>query len=113
MDKPRTYAEKISHKYNKISYNETHIIDKFFSDVRNCLYLLENIPLFAVEEIEKHELNREPMIAIVRNIFKIFDAANIDLVKEIEKHVRDKSNDFEESFASKKDVVIKITGELK
>jgi len=113
MEKPRTFAGKVVHKYGKTTTNDYAQPDKFFADMADFLRLIDGIPFSAVEDLEKYELNRDIMITIIRRMYKILDAAKIDLVKEIERQDTDPFEGLEQDIAAKKkqDAVIKISGE--
>src|SRR6478736_8033754 len=112
MEQPRKYAGKVIHKYGKTTTNDYPQPEKFFADMEDCLRLIDGIPYSAVEDLEKYSLNRDVMINVVRKIFKILDAANIDLAKEIARQDEDPFDGLEEDFAAKKaSQAIKISGE--
>lgn len=109
MEKPRTYAGKVIHKYGKTTTNDYAQPEKFFADMADFLRLVDGVPFCAVEDLEKYNDNRDVMVTVIRRIFKILDAANIDLIKEIERQDADPFEGLEEDLAIKKN--IKISGE--
>ena len=112
MEKPRTYAGKVVRKYGKSINNDFAQPEKFFSDMADFLRILDSVPFSAIEDLQKYELNRDVMITATRRMFKILDAANIDLKKEIDKQDEDPFDGLEEDFAAKKaSELIKISGD--
>ena len=111
MENPRTYAGKVVHKYGKTTTNDYAQPEKFFADVQDFLRLVDGIPFSAVEDLEKYQLNRDVMINVIRRMFKILDAAKIDLVKEIKRQDEDPFEGLEEEFAIRKQNTIKISGD--
>ncbi len=112
MEKPRTYAGKVVRKYGKTTTNDFAQPEKFFLDMENFLHIIDSIPFSAVQDLEKYELNRDVMINIIRRMFKILDAANVDLIKEISRQDEDPFDGLEEDFAAKKaSELIKISGD--
>lgn len=111
MEKPHSFAGKVIHKYGKTSTNDYAQPDKFFADMAHCLHLLDEIPFSAVEDLQKYGLNRDIMVLIMRRIYKIFRAANIDLCEEVEKQEQDPFDGLEEDIEFKKQAMIKISGE--
>lgn len=114
MEKPHSFAGKVIHKYGKTSTNDYAQPEKFFADMAICLRQIEEIPFSAVEDLEKYELNRNVMVHIVSRIFKIFDAAGLNVADEIRRQQKEKDELFEgleEDLAIKKQNQIKISGE--
>lgn len=111
MEQPPKYAGRVIHKYGKTTTNDYPQPDKFFADMHDCLRLLDGIPFSAVEDLEKYSLNRDVMVNIVRRIFKILDAANIDLIQEIKRQDEDPFDGLEEDLAAKKAQSVKFSGE--
>lgn len=109
MEKPHSFAGKVVHKFGKKSTNDYGQPDKFFADVADFLHLIDGIPYSAVEELEKYELNRDVIVTVIRRLYKILDAAKIDLIKEIERQDESPFDGLEEDLIKKP--VIKISGE--
>lgn len=117
MEKPHTFAGRVIKKFGKTSTNDYEQPEKFFADTADFLRLLDGIPFSAVEDLEKYELNRDVMVAVIRRMLKIFDAAKIDFCKEVDRiEANDPFIGLEEDLAIKNkkpsvEVPIKITGE--
>jgi hypothetical protein len=106
--RPLTFASHVVKKYGKTIDNDYEPVNKFFADMSYCLSLLNGIPFAAVEELEKYEGNRDVMIHIVRRIFRICDAAKVNIVAEMERQNKEKNAVFdglEEDVARKKEAL--------
>lgn len=108
MEKPHSFAGKVVHKFGKKSTNDYPQPDKFFADMADFLHLIDAVPYSAVEDLEKYELNRDVIVTVIRRLYKILDAAKIDLIKEIDRQDEDPFDGLEEDVARKQ---IKISGE--
>jgi len=113
MDKPHSFAGRVIKKYGKTITNDYEQPDKFFADMHDCFRLLDGIPFSAVEDLEKYEINRDVMVEIVRRIIKIFAAAKVDIIQEIDRIDEDPFDGLEEDIAVKKSSTpqIRISGE--
>jgi len=111
MEKPHSFAGRVIQKYGKTTANDYAQPEKFFAEMADFYRLLDGIPFSAVEDLEKYELNRDIIVNVVRRIFKILDAAKVDLVAEIERQDEDPFDGLEQDIAIKKRSAIKISGE--
>jgi len=111
MEKPHSFAGRVVHKYGKTTTNDYAQPEKFFADMAVCLRQIEEIPFSAVEDLQKYELNRDVLIHIVRRIYKIFDAADVNVIEEIDRIETDPFDGLEEDLEIKKKSMIKISGE--
>jgi len=112
MEKPRTFAGRVVQKHGKTMTNDYAQPEKFFADMADFYRLIDGIPFSAVEDLKKYELNREIVVSVMRRLYQILDAADVDIVEEIERQMRDDPFDgLEEDIAMKKQSQIKISGE--
>lgn len=85
MEEPRRFAGRVIKKFGKLTVNDYEQPQKWFVSMAEMYKLLDDVPFSAVENLEQYEENRDIMINIVRRIFKIFDAAQIDFSAEIDR----------------------------
>jgi hypothetical protein len=114
MEKPHTFAGRVIKKFGKTTTNDYEQPDKFFADMHDLFRLLDGIPFSAVEDLEKYEINRDVMVEIVRRIIKIFAAAKVDIIQEINRIDEDPFDGLEQDLEIKKSntpVQIRISGE--
>src|SRR5271154_5412971 len=84
MEKPPSFTTRHLKKYGRQEVNDYAQPQKFFADMVDFYKLIDGIPFVAVEELEKYELNREIVIKVIRRLFKICDAAKINIIQEID-----------------------------
>jgi hypothetical protein len=102
--------KKIS-KYGKTTFNDFSANERFFAEMKTCLRQLDEVPFSAVEDLKNYDLNRDIIVEIIRKCFLILDAANVDVVDEIDRMEADPYDGFEEDTEIRRSQQIKIAGE--
>lgn len=75
---------------------------QWFSEVESFYKVLDAVPLKAIEDLKKYELNRDIIIEVMRRCIQIIEAAGLDLVAELRRIDEDPFDGLEEDIAKKK-----------
>lgn len=100
---PKTFAGRVvKNRYGKTQENDYPQPDRFFNSCRDFYRLLEDTPYCAVEDLEKYESNRDIMVSITRRMFRILNAAGLDIVEEMRRMDATPFDGIEEDIEAKK-----------
>lgn len=110
MEEPKKFAGRVVHAHGRTTKNDFPQPDKFFADMKDFLYILDGVPLKAVEELEKYEMNREVMVNVIKRCMLIMKKANLDLLTEIKRLETDQFEGLEDDLKLKKGR-LKVSGE--
>ena len=116
MFKPRTFAGRVITKGGKETANDFQQPERFFNELRSFIQVVDEVPLSAVEDLEKYELNRELVVELIRKSLRILNKANLNILEEMDR-MEKANNPFDGLEADleqqkKKRAYLHITGDI-